>query len=116
MRMAASGASPHTLIIIYPYREHKLKERTQIYIQRGLNAELANEVAVQLTANHAREAHARDEIGIHENTPANPLQATGSSTLAFSVGALFLIFSILIIPEHYVSSVVMIVGISSLAL
>ncbi len=96
--------------------EHELKELTQIYIKRGLNAELAHEVAVQLTANNALEAHARDEIGIHENTAANPLQAAGSSALAFSVGALFPMFSILISPEHYVSSVVMIVGISSLAI
>ncbi|GEM_PF-2451313 len=114
--MAASGASPHTLIIIYPYREHKLKERTQIYIQCGLNAELANVVAVQLTANNALEAHARDEIGIYENIAVNPLQAAGSSTLAFSVGILFLIFLILISSEQYVSSVVMIVSISSVAI
>lgn len=77
---------------------------------------MAHEVTVQLTAYHALEAHARDEIGIHENTAANPLQVTGSSTLAFSMSTLFLMFSILIIPEYYVCGVVMIVGISSLAL
>jgi len=33
--------------------------------------------------------HASDEIGIYENTAANPLQAAGSSALAFSLGALF---------------------------
>ncbi len=75
--------------MINPHPEHELKELTQIYIQRGLNAEFAHEVAVQLMANHALEAHARDEIGIHENTPANSLQAAGSSALAFSVGAYF---------------------------
>ncbi|OTG71251.1 hypothetical protein B9T26_12045 [Acinetobacter sp. ANC 4169] len=95
--------------------QHELKELTQIYIKRGLTAELAHDVAVQLTANNALEAHARDEIGIHENTAANPLQAAGSSALAFSVGALFPMISILVSPEQYVSVVVMIVGILSLA-
>jgi vacuolar iron transporter family protein len=84
-----------SLLITYPHHEHKLKELNQIYIQRGLNAELAHEVTVQLTAYHALEAYARDEIGIHENTAVNPLQVTGSSTLAFSMGALFLMFLIL---------------------
>lgn len=75
---------------------HELKELTHIYIMRGLDPELAHEVAVQLTAHDALGAHARDEIGIHENTTANPLQAAGSSALAFSLGALFPMFSILI--------------------
>ncbi len=94
---------------------HELKELTQIYVMRGLKPELAHEVAVQLTANNALEAHARDEIGIHENTAANPLQAAGSSALAFSLGALFPMFSILISPEQYVATAVMIVGVLSLA-
>ena len=94
---------------------HELKELTHIYIMRGLNPELAHEVAVQLTAHDALGAHARDEIGIHENTTANPLQAAGSSALAFSLGALFPMFSILISPDQYVATVVMIVGILSLA-
>ena len=94
---------------------HELKELTHIYIMRGLDPELAHEVAVQLTAHDALGAHARDEIGIHENTTANPLQAAGSSALAFSLGALFPMFSILISPDQYVATVVMIVGILSLA-
>ena len=89
--------------------------RAHIYIMRGLDPELAHEVAVQLTAHDALGAHARDEIGIHENTTANPLQAAGSSALAFSLGALFPMFSILISPDQYVATVVMIVGILSLA-
>ncbi|WP_407307768.1 VIT family protein [Acinetobacter sp.] len=94
---------------------HELKELTQIYIMRGLEPELAHEVALKLTENNALEAHARDEIGIHENTAAHPLQAAGSSALAFSLGALFPMFSILISPEQYVATTVMIVGILSLA-
>ncbi|AXY57148.1 VIT family protein [Acinetobacter chinensis] len=94
---------------------HELKELTHIYTLRGLTPELAHEVAVQLTAKDALEAHARDEIGIHENTAANPVQAAGSSALAFSLGALFPMCSILLSPDQYISTVVMIVGILSLA-
>ena len=93
----------------------ELKELTHIYVLRGLTPDLAKEVATHLTAKNALDAHARDEIGIHENTSANPIQAAGSSALAFSLGALFPMFSILISPENYISTVVMIVGILSLA-
>lgn len=93
----------------------ELKELTHIYVLRGLTQDLAKEVATQLTAKNALDAHARDEIGIHENTSANPIQAAGSSALAFSLGALFPMFSILISPDDYISTVVMIVGILSLA-
>lgn len=93
----------------------ELKELTHIYVLRGLTPDLAKEVATQLTAKNALDAHARDEIGIHKNTSANPIQAAGSSALAFSLGALFPMFSILISPENYISTVVMIVGILSLA-
>ena len=94
----------------------ELKELTHIYVLRGLQPDLAHEVAVQLTAHNALEAHARDEIGIHENTSANPLQAAGSSALAFSLGALFPMFAILLSPEGFVGKTVMIVGVLSLAI
>ena len=96
--------------------ELELKELTHIYVLRGLTPELAHEVAIQLTAHNALEAHARDEIGIHENTAANPLQAAGSSALAFSLGALLPMLSIIFSPDAYIATTVMIVGIISLAL
>lgn len=96
--------------------ENELKELTQIYIARGLQPELAHQVAVQLTAKNALEAHARDEIGIHDNTAAKPLLAAGSSAMAFSLGALLPMFSILLSPEQYTAAAVMAVGVLSLAL
>ena len=69
----------------HPQKE--LDELTQIYISRGLSKELAQEVALQLTTHDALGAHARDEIGIHENTAANPVQAALSSAASFSFGA-----------------------------
>jgi VIT1/CCC1 family predicted Fe2+/Mn2+ transporter len=46
--------------------EIELKELAKIYQKRGLKKDLAMEVAVQLTAYDALEAHARDELGINE--------------------------------------------------
>lgn len=66
--------------------EEELQELAQIYENRGLRVDTAMEVAVQLTAHNALEAHARDELGIMEMTEAQPLQAALSSGLAFTVG------------------------------
>jgi VIT1/CCC1 family predicted Fe2+/Mn2+ transporter len=62
-------------------------ELIEIYVQRGLTAETATQVAEQLTAHDALGAHARDELGMHEITRARPLQAALSSAAAFAVGA-----------------------------
>lgn len=96
--------------------EAELRELTQIYEMRGLSSDLAHEVAKQLTAHDALGAHARDEIGIHDNTAAKPLQAAGSSALAFSLGALCPMLAILLSPDAYIKIIVAIVGILSLAL
>ena len=94
--------------------EHELKELTNIYMIRGLDAELAEQVAIQLTAHNALDAHARDEIGILEHTSAQPFMAAFSSALAFTVGSLLPLVSILLLPEHLLDKGVMLVGVISL--
>lgn len=64
----------------------ELHELKQIYIKRGLTEAVALEVAIQLTEHNALEAHARDELGIHEITQAKPLQAAWYSGAAFTIG------------------------------
>ena len=49
-----------------PKEEHK--ELTQIYVSRGLDLPLATQVAKQLMAHDALNAHARDELGISKIT------------------------------------------------
>ncbi|TCM66628.1 VIT1/CCC1 family predicted Fe2+/Mn2+ transporter [Acinetobacter calcoaceticus] len=95
--------------------QHELNELTDIYINRGLDPALAHEVAVQLTAKDALEAHARDEIGINDVTSARPIQAAFSSALSFSIGVIFPMLAILFSPEAYLGWIVMIVGVISLA-
>jgi len=71
-------------------REHpraELAELTQIWESRGLQPELAQEVARQLTQADALAAHARDELGLTEVSTARPVQAAATSAVAFSLGA-----------------------------
>lgn len=80
--------------------EMELFELTRIYEIRGLDHELAHQVAVALTDHDALEAHARDEIGLTDTAKANPLQAAFASALAFIAGAVLPIIGILLLPEH----------------
>jgi len=66
--------------------EEELLELAAIYEDRGLDKATALKVAEQLTAHNALEAHARDELGIHDLTKANPLQAAFASAIAFLIG------------------------------
>ncbi|MFP5438125.1 MAG: VIT family protein [Bacteroidia bacterium] len=81
--------------------EAELQELTQIYITRGLSQELAHEVAVQLTAHNALEAHARDELGINDITQAKPFQAAMASALAFICGGVLPLLVAIFAPLHY---------------
>ena len=65
--------------------EHK--ELTDIYVARGLERPLAEQVAQQLMAHDALGAHARDELGITETLRARPLQAAWASAGSFAFGA-----------------------------
>lgn len=68
--------------------ELELAELASIYIARGLDEDLARQVAVQLTAHDALGSHARDELGISELTTARPIQAALASAGSFAVGAI----------------------------
>jgi VIT1/CCC1 family predicted Fe2+/Mn2+ transporter len=64
------------------------RELAAIYVARGLQSDLAQQVAEQLMAHDALGAHARDELGISEVLSARPLQAALASAASFAVGAL----------------------------
>jgi VIT1/CCC1 family predicted Fe2+/Mn2+ transporter len=67
--------------------EFEIDELTSIYIERGLDVDLAYQVAKKLTEHNALAAHARDELGITDATRAQPLLAASASALSFSTGA-----------------------------
>jgi vacuolar iron transporter family protein len=66
----------------------ELAELASIYERRGLPPGLAAEVANALTARDPLAAHSRDELGLADDRRARPLQAAGSSALAFASGAI----------------------------
>lgn len=80
--------------------EYELAELAGIYRKRGLDAELAQQVAIQLTAHDALAAHARDELGLTDEMQARPVQAALSSALTFSVGAFLPLLIVLLFPAQ----------------
>lgn len=65
----------------------ELEELTNIYVRRGLDPDLARQVAIQLTERDPLGAHLRDELGITETSRARPLQAAVASAASFALGA-----------------------------
>ncbi len=66
---------------------HELEELVQIYRQRGLDHDLAERVARQLTDHDALDSHLRDELGLTAAMEARPVQAAVASAASFAAGA-----------------------------
>lgn len=69
--------------------EAEREELAQLYISRGVEPELAQEVARQLSKDpdQALEIHAREELGVSGDDLPSPYLAAGSSFVSFSIGA-----------------------------
>ena len=91
--------------------ESERKELANIYVQRGLDKELAAKVAGQLMAHDALGAHARDELGLNEMTMARPIQAALASAASFAAGAALPVLLVVFTP---VTVLIPIVAASSL--
>ncbi|MFW9078444.1 VIT1/CCC1 transporter family protein [Pseudomonas sp. P2757] len=92
-----------------PETEHR--ELAQIYINRGVEPELARQIAVQLMAHDALGAHARDELGISKALSAKPLSAAFASAICFVAGAILPVTVAVLIPTQHV-----IIGLSVMSL
>jgi VIT1/CCC1 family predicted Fe2+/Mn2+ transporter len=86
--------------------EFEKEELAQIYVGRGLNIDLARQVAKQLMAKDALGAHARDELGISEITSARPIQAALTSAATFSLGAAAPLVLVLLSPSNFLIPIV----------
>lgn len=84
--------------------EFELEELAATYARRGLEPDLAREVARQLTRHDALGAHARDELGISDLTSARPLQAALASAATFSAGAALPILVVLLVPAETIAT------------
>jgi len=81
-----------------PAAEHR--ELAAIYVGRGLEPALANQVAEQLMAHDALGAHARDELGISASLSARPVQAALASAASFALGAALPLVVAALVPLH----------------
>jgi vacuolar iron transporter family protein len=81
-------------------------ELAEIYVKRGLDPELARQVAVQLMKKDALAAHARDELGISEVSSARPLQAAFASAVSFTAGAALPLLTVLVSPGTLIVPIV----------
>ncbi|MDF1523385.1 MAG: VIT family protein [Trueperaceae bacterium] len=84
-----------------PDAEHT--ELAGIYVDRGLEPDLADQVARALTAHDALGAHARDELGISSVHTARPVQAAFASAGTFAVGAALPLLLALLLPRGWVT-------------
>ena len=94
--------------------EHK--ELANIYIKRGLTPETAKEVARQLMAHDALDAHMRDELGITTTLKARPLQAALASAVTFAIGAALPLLAVLLVPQTWLIASVAVFSLIVLAL
>jgi VIT1/CCC1 family predicted Fe2+/Mn2+ transporter len=76
----------------------ELAELAGIYQAKGLDPDLARQVAEQLTAHDALAAHAEAELGIDPEELASPWQAAVASFISFTVGALLPLLAIGLVP------------------
>jgi len=96
--------------------EFELDELANIYVKRGVDRDVARQVAQQLMAKDALTAHARDELGISEITTARPVQAALTSALSFSVGAAMPLLMAVVSPTGALVPIVAVASLGFLAL
>jgi VIT1/CCC1 family predicted Fe2+/Mn2+ transporter len=97
-----------------PAAEHA--ELVKIYVARGMDRKLAEQVATQLMQRDALGVHAREELGITEALRARPLQAALASAASFGVGAAVPLVSGILSPAHSLAPVVAVTSLVLLAL
>ena len=93
----------------------ELNELAAIYVERGLDEDLAMKVAQQLSAHDRLGAHMRDELGLDEADLARPMQAAWISAASFAMFALVPIVALLLAPAPYRIHLVATASLMSLA-
>ena len=94
----------------------ELEEIAGTYRKRGLDADLAQQVAEQLMERDALGAHKRDELGISDATTARPVQAAFASAGSFSIGAALPLLLAIMVSAHSLIAAVCIASLVFLAL
>jgi len=95
--------------------EHEVEELASIYQERGLDSDLAHQVAQQLMAHDALDAHARDELGIFDRSRAKPFEAAFSSAGMFTLGAALPLMTAYLAPDSRIIGMVSVLSLFFLA-
>jgi vacuolar iron transporter family protein len=69
--------------------EEEEKELAEMYVARGVSADLARQVAAELSKDpkHALDIHVREELGVNKDELPSAVVAGGSSFISFAIGA-----------------------------
>lgn len=97
--------------------EAELAELTQIYVDRGVEPDLARKVAQQMMAKDAFSTHARDELGLSPHVTAQPVQAALTSAATFAAGAAFPSLIAMVSPTRgltWIVSIACLIGLAAL--
>ena len=111
---AAALAKERAELSENPRGEHH--ELANLYVERGLEPALADQVATSLMAHDALAAHSRDELGITEVMSAKPLQASFASASSFAVGAALPLLVVVLAPHSQLIPVTVVAALVFLAL
>lgn len=96
--------------------EAELAELTAIYRAKGLSAQTAHTVAVELTEHDDFAAHVDAELNIDPDNLASPVQAAAASALSFTVGACLPLVAILLPPALWRVAVTFVAVLVALAI
>lgn len=92
----------------------ELQELAEIYKKRGVESGVAQIVAKQLMLADPIGSHARDELGITDESQGNPLQAAFFSALSFSAGASFPLLAVLLVAHNFLIPAIAVISLSAL--
>ena len=81
--------------------DEELDELAGLYQARGLSAQTARQVAVELTAHDALAAHLSAELNIDQDDVVSPWRAAVASAAAFTIGAILPMLAILLPPPGW---------------
>lgn len=94
--------------------QEELIELARIYVQRGVDAELAQQVAQQMMSFDALAAHVRDDIGISTALSARPMTAALTSCASFGAGGLCPLLAAFVAPPASIMAGVVAVTLAAL--
>lgn len=97
------------------FPDAEFAELVRIYERRGLAQETATRVAHELSAGDRLRVHARDELGLDPDVLAAPVQAAGTSAVAFAVGGLIPLLTFLVLPAGARAAGIAVVALLTLA-